>query len=190
MKHELAWPFCSPVDYVKLRLPDYPLIITNPMDFGTIRVCFCVSLSHHPPHKCSFHHRCLILTRSNVSTESPLEKLGIRQIPNIGTVRARCAIGLLQLLHLQPSGLRYLHYGRNAAQTIRRDACRATCFDSASTSSSGSDSGSSTGSDHSSDTSNSNNNSSNNKTISNSGSNARTTRSSKTSKNKEYDSKH
>lgn len=30
--------FHNPVDYVKLDIPDYPDIVKNPMDFGTIKV--------------------------------------------------------------------------------------------------------------------------------------------------------
>lgn len=30
--------FHYPVDYVKLGIPDYPDIVKNPMDFGTIKV--------------------------------------------------------------------------------------------------------------------------------------------------------
>lgn len=29
--------FYEPVDYKKLKLPDYPKIITHPMDMGTVR---------------------------------------------------------------------------------------------------------------------------------------------------------
>ncbi|XP_076016084.1 bromodomain-containing protein 3-like isoform X3 [Genypterus blacodes] len=36
-KHAFAWPFHTPVDAVKLGLPDYHKIITSPMDLGTIR---------------------------------------------------------------------------------------------------------------------------------------------------------
>ncbi|XP_035510412.1 bromodomain-containing protein 4 [Morone saxatilis] len=36
-KHQFAWPFHSPVDAVKLNLPDYYTIIKNPMDMGTIK---------------------------------------------------------------------------------------------------------------------------------------------------------
>ncbi|XP_059415410.1 bromodomain-containing protein 4 isoform X5 [Carassius carassius] len=36
-KHQFAWPFHSPVDAVKLNLPDYYKIIKNPMDMGTIK---------------------------------------------------------------------------------------------------------------------------------------------------------
>ncbi len=36
-KHPLAYFFLEPVDYVALNLPTYPLIVKNPMDFGTIR---------------------------------------------------------------------------------------------------------------------------------------------------------
>lgn len=33
----IAYLFYEPVDYKKLKLPDYPKIITEPMDMGTIR---------------------------------------------------------------------------------------------------------------------------------------------------------
>ncbi|XP_012726449.2 bromodomain-containing protein 4 isoform X2 [Fundulus heteroclitus] len=36
-KHQYAWPFQSPVDAVKLNLPDYYSIIKTPMDMGTIK---------------------------------------------------------------------------------------------------------------------------------------------------------
>lgn len=29
--------FAEPVDWEKLEIPDYPVIIKNPMDFGTIK---------------------------------------------------------------------------------------------------------------------------------------------------------
>lgn len=35
-KHPSANPFLFPVDYMTLNLPDYPLIIKNPMDLSTI----------------------------------------------------------------------------------------------------------------------------------------------------------
>eukprot|EP00963_Diacronema_lutheri_P011933 scaffold1518_cov331-Pavlova_lutheri.AAC.7 len=35
-KHRYGWPFLTPVDAVKLNIPDYYDIIQNPMDFGTI----------------------------------------------------------------------------------------------------------------------------------------------------------
>lgn len=35
-KHPSAGPFLYPVDYLTLNLPDYPLIIKNPMDLSTI----------------------------------------------------------------------------------------------------------------------------------------------------------
>ena len=34
---EFMFPFMEPVDYEKLQIPDYPLIIKHPMDIGTIR---------------------------------------------------------------------------------------------------------------------------------------------------------
>ncbi|KAG0289366.1 hypothetical protein BGZ98_003852 [Dissophora globulifera] len=34
---EFMFPFMEPVDYVKLNIPDYPKVIKNPMDLGTIR---------------------------------------------------------------------------------------------------------------------------------------------------------
>ncbi|XP_054158043.1 bromodomain-containing protein 2-like isoform X1 [Oppia nitens] len=36
-KHHYAWPFHTPVDSIKLRLPDYYKIITKPMDLGTVK---------------------------------------------------------------------------------------------------------------------------------------------------------
>ncbi|CAG2162156.1 unnamed protein product [Oppiella nova] len=36
-KHTFAWPFTTPVDSVKLKLPDYHKIIRQPMDLGTIK---------------------------------------------------------------------------------------------------------------------------------------------------------
>lgn len=37
MRHNYAWPFHTPVDAIKLNLPDYHKIITRPMDLGTIK---------------------------------------------------------------------------------------------------------------------------------------------------------
>jgi hypothetical protein len=36
-KHPHAIWFLEPVDHIKLNIPDYPLIVTQPMDFSTIR---------------------------------------------------------------------------------------------------------------------------------------------------------
>ena len=36
-KHQFGWPFHTPVDAVKLNIPDYHKIIRRPMDFGTIK---------------------------------------------------------------------------------------------------------------------------------------------------------
>eukprot|EP00658_Telonema_sp_P-2_P084136 TRINITY_DN925_c0_g1_i1.p1 TRINITY_DN925_c0_g1~~TRINITY_DN925_c0_g1_i1.p1 ORF type:complete len:337 (-),score=97.01 TRINITY_DN925_c0_g1_i1:210-1220(-) len=36
MNNKNAAPFNVPVDYIKLGIPDYPKIVTHPMDFGTI----------------------------------------------------------------------------------------------------------------------------------------------------------
>eukprot|EP00096_Caligus_rogercresseyi_P003261 TRINITY_DN159_c1_g1_i1.p1 TRINITY_DN159_c1_g1~~TRINITY_DN159_c1_g1_i1.p1 ORF type:complete len:644 (-),score=320.63 TRINITY_DN159_c1_g1_i1:1469-3400(-) len=36
-KHQFGWPFQSPVDAMKLNIPDYHKIIKHPMDFGTIK---------------------------------------------------------------------------------------------------------------------------------------------------------
>ncbi|KAL2529088.1 Transcription factor GTE8 [Forsythia ovata] len=37
MSHQFGWVFSSPVDVVKLNLPDYFNVIKNPMDLGTIK---------------------------------------------------------------------------------------------------------------------------------------------------------
>lgn len=36
-KHQFGWPFHTPVDAIKLNIPDYHKIIKHPMDFGTIK---------------------------------------------------------------------------------------------------------------------------------------------------------
>ena len=36
-KHQHGWPFHTPVDTIKLGLPDYFKIITYPMDLGTVK---------------------------------------------------------------------------------------------------------------------------------------------------------
>jgi hypothetical protein len=40
INHKYGWPFREPVDPVALNIPDYPQIIKNPMDLGTIEVLF------------------------------------------------------------------------------------------------------------------------------------------------------
>ena len=35
--HKDAWPFKTPVDSIKLNIPDYHNIVKNPMDLGTIK---------------------------------------------------------------------------------------------------------------------------------------------------------
>ena len=42
-KHQFGWPFQTPVDAIKLNIPDYHKIIKHPMDFGTIKK----RLEHH-----------------------------------------------------------------------------------------------------------------------------------------------
>lgn len=42
MKHKNAHEFNAPVDWKALQIPDYPLVIRNPMDFGTIKVKQCI----------------------------------------------------------------------------------------------------------------------------------------------------
>jgi len=36
-KHQFGWPFHTPVDAVKLNIPDYHKIIRRPIHFGTIK---------------------------------------------------------------------------------------------------------------------------------------------------------
>ena len=49
MRHELAWPFNEPVDFVALNIPTYPDIIKNPMDLGTI-------LNNLKPPNCKYKY--------------------------------------------------------------------------------------------------------------------------------------
>lgn len=35
--HHIAWPFLMPVDPLALHIPDYPTVISRPMDLGTMR---------------------------------------------------------------------------------------------------------------------------------------------------------
>ena len=36
-RNQKAQIFANPVDWKELRIPDYPTIVKNPIDFGTIR---------------------------------------------------------------------------------------------------------------------------------------------------------
>ena len=36
-RNQKAYIFANPVNYKELNIPDYPQIVTNPMDFSTIR---------------------------------------------------------------------------------------------------------------------------------------------------------
>jgi len=47
-KYPLGVYFLEPVDYVKLQIPDYPTIITNPMDFRTIKGKLDASIYNTP----------------------------------------------------------------------------------------------------------------------------------------------
>eukprot|EP01038_Epipyxis_sp_PR26KG_P013262 gene13262-17768_t len=46
---QAAW-FLEPVDYVRLNIPEYPSIITHPMDFGTIRLYIETKKDYTPDH--------------------------------------------------------------------------------------------------------------------------------------------
>ncbi len=37
LKHQHSWPFLTPVDTVKLGLPDYFKIVKHPMDINTVK---------------------------------------------------------------------------------------------------------------------------------------------------------
>lgn len=49
MNHKSAAPFLQPVDPIALGIPDYPTIITRPMDLSTIhvRTCYCSTITHN-----------------------------------------------------------------------------------------------------------------------------------------------
>lgn len=47
---KLVWPFEEPVDPISLNIPDYPLIVKNPMDIGTIR-----KRLHNGYYNCEIH---------------------------------------------------------------------------------------------------------------------------------------
>ena len=36
-RNQKAYIFANPVDYVELNIPDYPVMVKNPMDFATIK---------------------------------------------------------------------------------------------------------------------------------------------------------
>ena len=36
-RNQKAYIFAHPVNYVELKIPDYPLLVKNPMDFATIK---------------------------------------------------------------------------------------------------------------------------------------------------------
>ncbi|XP_074348910.1 transcription factor GTE8-like isoform X2 [Apium graveolens] len=48
MSHEYGWVFNSPVDPVKLKLPDYFDVIKNPMDLGTVKTKLSSSVYTSP----------------------------------------------------------------------------------------------------------------------------------------------
>ena len=37
-RNQKAYIFSNPVDFVELKIPDYPNVVKNPMDFGTIKM--------------------------------------------------------------------------------------------------------------------------------------------------------
>jgi hypothetical protein len=64
MKHHYSYPFNQPVDYVALNLPDYPVIVTRPMDFGTVQVGVVVHVPVHGSN--SLHRKNWMLANINV----------------------------------------------------------------------------------------------------------------------------
>ncbi|XP_058093851.1 transcription factor GTE8-like isoform X3 [Magnolia sinica] len=67
MSHQFGWVFNSPVDVVKLNLPDYFTVIKNPMDLGTIKSKMA-SLAYSSPLGFAADVR---LTFSNAMTYNP-----------------------------------------------------------------------------------------------------------------------
>ena len=47
-KHNQAWIFRDPVDPEKDGVPNYPDVIKNPMDFGTIKSRLSSNYYHRP----------------------------------------------------------------------------------------------------------------------------------------------
>ncbi|XP_031480109.1 transcription factor GTE9-like [Nymphaea colorata] len=67
MSHQFGWVFNTPVDVVKLNLPDYFHIIKHPMDLGTIKTALA-SGRYASPHAFAADVR---LTFSNAMTYNP-----------------------------------------------------------------------------------------------------------------------
>ncbi|KAG0477658.1 hypothetical protein HPP92_012377 [Vanilla planifolia] len=67
MRHQYAWVFNSPVDVVKLNIPDYLTVIKHPMDLGTIQSNIASGVYSNPLDFASD----VRLTFSNAMTYNP-----------------------------------------------------------------------------------------------------------------------
>lgn len=86
-KHNFAWPFHSPVNAVKLRLPDYHKIIKQPMDLGTIKKrlenCYYYSASECTQDFKTMFTNCYVYNKPGedvVLMAQTLEKLFLQKL--------------------------------------------------------------------------------------------------------------
>jgi hypothetical protein len=86
-KHQFAWPFHTPVDAVKLALPDYHKIIKHPMDLGTIKKrlenCYYYSASECTQDFKTMFTNCYVYNKPGedvVLMAQALEKLFLQKL--------------------------------------------------------------------------------------------------------------
>ncbi|KAF8378140.1 hypothetical protein HHK36_029477 [Tetracentron sinense] len=92
MSHQFGWVFNTPVDVVKLNIPDYPIVIKHPMDLGTVkskiasgvyssplgfladvRLTFSNAMTYNPPGN-DVHHMADTLSKFFEVRWKPIEK--------------------------------------------------------------------------------------------------------------------
>ena len=93
IQHRLSWPFCKPVDAVKLKVPKYYDVIKEPMDLGTIEKKL-KSHAYRTAKECigDFNRvfsNCYIFNQPDdevVATAKELEKFFLEKLAGIPTI--------------------------------------------------------------------------------------------------------